>query len=80
MTAKASSPTWLRSELAKLAASAEENAIDDRVNAQDAADEEDRKRYEQAAAVADHYGRQIRRILDGKTWDQAFAERAKRSR
>lgn len=71
-------PAWLREQIRLLATEAEDNAAEDEKNAEN--DHHEREKYEARAQTAAHYGAQLRRILTGKTWEEAFRDAVKGSR
>jgi hypothetical protein len=70
-------PSWLRDQISKLAKEAKDNADED---GQAADVEDDRAELLSARSeTARYYEEQLRRILAGKTWDEAFVEMARES-
>jgi len=70
---------WLLEQITRLAESAEENTKEDAQRAES-------ERSEDAAVstarseTAEHYAKELRRILDGVTWDEAFMRGVKEAR
>lgn len=79
IAARQGSVEWYVAELTRLAQVFEENAKEDRQEAEDERDSHRKSALVRAASVADYAAEQCRRILDGKTWDERFVEMAKRS-
>ena len=73
-------PAWILGEILKLAVSADENVAEDRANADGTRDSASAAMYRARVETAQHYAKELRRILDGKTWEERFTEMASQQR
>ena len=71
-TANKNSAAWLRAEIKLLYEQAKDNAKLDAENAANG-DSDERDRYLAMSECAAHYAKSLRRILSGKTWEEALA-------
>lgn len=67
---------WVRGQLEDLIKSAEDNIREDTASLAEAHSDE-REKYETRVEAERHHAKQLRRVLDGKTWDEAFVEAAR---